>query len=57
MLSSSRRAVLVVLFLVIGIIFIIRLFTLQVLDNDFKIQAANMSERRVIQYPARGIIS
>ena len=54
--NYSRRPILLVLFVVMGLIFLIRLFTLQVLDNSWKIQAASMSERRIIQYAARGVI-
>ena len=54
--NYSRRPILLVLFVVVGLSFLIRLFTLQVLDNSWKIQAASMSERRIIQYAARGVI-
>ncbi|TXC75612.1 penicillin-binding protein 2 [Luteibaculum oceani] len=56
MSNYSRRPVLLVLFVLIGFIFLVRLFFLQVVDNSWKAQAASMSERRIIQYPARGIV-
>ena len=53
---SNRKTVIILLFLSIGIIFTIRLFYLQVLDDDNKIEAANMSERKITVYPSRGLI-
>jgi penicillin-binding protein 2 len=45
-------------FLIIGsaIVLIVRLFILQVLDPSYKFSATNNSQRRVTQYPARGLI-
>ncbi len=56
MMNSERRPVLLILFTLIGLVFLIRLFFLQVLDNQYQVQAASMSERRVVSYPPRGII-
>ncbi len=54
--TYSRRPVLLVLFIAMGFIFLLRLFYIQVIDDQWKAQAASMSERRIIQYPARGVI-
>jgi len=53
---SNRKIVIILLFLSIGIIFSIRLFYLQVLDDTNKVEAANMSERKITIYPSRGLI-
>lgn len=55
--EESRRNTLYLLFLSVGIIFIVRLFFLQVVDDSYKIEAANMSERRVTIYPSRGLVT
>jgi len=38
------------------LVFILRLFYLQVIDDSYKTSAENNSQRRVTQYPARGLI-
>jgi len=45
-------------FIIIGsaIVLMVRLFILQVLDPSYKFSATNNSQRRVTQYPARGLI-
>jgi len=53
---DNRRFIVAAIVVSIGIIFILRLFFLQVIDEDWKIEAANMSERKVTVYPSRGLI-
>lgn len=53
---SDRKFVIVIVFIAIGIVFILRLFYLQVIDDEWKIMAANASERTITEYPARGLI-
>ncbi|MCA1764018.1 MAG: penicillin-binding protein 2 [Cryomorphaceae bacterium] len=53
---SDRRIVIAIIFIVVGVVFIVRLFLLQVVDDSWKILAANASERVVTEYPARGLI-
>lgn len=53
---ESRRFVIGTIFLVVGILFLIRLFYVQVIDNHYKLDADNNVLRRVIKYPARGLI-
>jgi penicillin-binding protein 2 len=53
---SSRKYIIQIIFIVIGIIFLIRLFMLQVVDNKYKLSAQNNVLRYVTQYPARGLI-
>ncbi|MDE6263024.1 MAG: penicillin-binding protein 2, partial [Muribaculaceae bacterium] len=41
---------------VIALIFIVRLFTLQVAEDKYKVFAENNAFLRKIQYPSRGLI-
>ena len=53
---SSRKYVIVGVFILIAIIFQVRLFYLQVIDFRFKLSADNIVLRSVRQYPPRGRI-
>jgi penicillin-binding protein 2 len=53
---TVRRYIISTLFIIIAIIFIIRLFFLQVINTSYKLSAENNSKRIEILYPARGLI-
>lgn len=53
---DNRRFVVALIVVSVGLIFIMRLFFLQVIDKDWEIEAANMSERKVTVYPSRGLV-
>jgi len=53
---SDRKFVIVIIIISVGLIFLLRLFFLQVVDDEWKIMAANASERVITEYPARGLI-
>ena len=53
---SRRKYYVTAIFLAVGLIFIIKLFGLQVLDSQYKISATNNVLREIIQYPARGLV-
>ena len=53
---ESRKYVIALIFLIIPIIFIVRLFYMQVVDDKWKDRAAQISENRITTYPARGIV-
>jgi penicillin-binding protein 2 len=53
---SRRKYYVTAIFLAVGLIFIIKLFGLQVLDSKYKISATNNVLREIVQYPARGLI-
>jgi penicillin-binding protein 2 len=55
-LFSKRKFLVLAVFAVVGLIFIINLFRLQVLDSEYKQYATNNVLREVVQYPARGLI-
>ncbi|MBP8041428.1 MAG: penicillin-binding protein 2 [Bacteroidales bacterium] len=53
---SSRRYVISGIFLVFGVIFLIRLFYMQVIDNTYQSSARNNAFRYITEYPARGLV-
>jgi len=53
---SKRSYVIIAFFVITGLLYAFRLFTLQVLDSDYKVYATNNVLREVVQYPARGLI-
>jgi len=54
--NSKRKYLIIGLFSLTALIIIIRLFTIQVLDPSYKISAENNVLRRVVNFPARGLI-
>ena len=53
---SKRSYIVAAIFVVVGLIYIIDLFRLQVLDSDYKQSATNQVLREIVQYPARGLV-
>jgi len=53
---DNRRYVFIVFTILFGLVFIIRLFLLQVVDSSYKVSAENNSQSHVVMYPARGLI-
>lgn len=53
---SKRKYLLGAIFIVIALVFTVRLFRLQVLDSNYKQYATKNVLRRVVTYPARGLI-
>ncbi len=53
---SNRKFIVGLIFLLIGLIYIIRLFNIQVLNDKYKLDSDNNVLREIIQYPARGLI-
>lgn len=51
---SDRKLLVMGVFIAIGVLYLIRLFSLQVLDRHYKQLADNNALRFVTQYPARG---
>src|SRR5690606_1445041 len=54
--TDSRKYIIALIFIIVPVIFIIRLFYMQVVDDKWKERAAQISENKVITYPARGIV-
>ncbi len=53
---SKRSYIIIAIFALVGIVYIIRLFSLQVLNPAYKDFATNNILREIVQYPARGLI-
>ncbi len=53
---SGRRNVIITIFVLVGLVFVVRLFTLQVTDQHYKQLADNNALRFITQYPARGMV-
>ncbi|TVR40719.1 MAG: penicillin-binding protein 2 [Cryomorphaceae bacterium] len=53
---SDRKYVIGTMIVVVALVFIVRLFFIQVVDEQWKAKAANISERKITIYPARGLI-
>jgi len=53
---SRRKFLVTAIFLVVGAIFVLRLFALQVLSSKYKESATNNVLREIVQYPARGLV-
>ena len=53
---SNRKYVINIIILSIGVIFIIRLFFIQIIDDSYKISADRNVLRVLPQFPARGLI-
>ena len=53
---SSRKNVIIGIFILIALTFIIRLFYLQIIDSSYKLSADNIVLRKVREYPPRGLI-
>ena len=51
---ANRQYVIIGVFVVVGVIYLMKLFSLQVLDDELKQSADNNVLRYVTQYPARG---
>lgn len=53
---DDRRYVFIAVIILVGLVYIIRLFFLQVVDQSYKISAENNSQTHVVVDPARGLI-
>ena len=53
---SSRKFVVMGIFILIALLYLMRLLYLQVIDSSYKFSAENIVLRTVTQYPARGLI-
>ena len=53
---SSRRFIIILVFVAVAMLYVIKLYYLQVADNKYSHTAKGMVIRKVIEYPARGRI-
>ena len=54
--NGQRKFIIGLIFISVGIVFLIRLFYVQVVDDHYKLDAASNVLRHVVKYPARGLI-
>ena len=54
---TDRRYVFIVAIVLVGLVFILRLFQLQVLDKSYEQYALSNAQSVRVIYPARGLIS
>jgi penicillin-binding protein 2 len=54
--NSNRAIIINIAFAMVGMIFIIRLFMLQVIDPSYNYYAESNTQRKLTQYPSRGLI-
>ncbi|HRY33995.1 MAG TPA: penicillin-binding protein 2 [Bacteroidales bacterium] len=53
---NKRKYVISMIFIIAGVIFVLRLFWLQIVDRSYYFSANNNVLRHITQYPARGLI-
>ncbi len=53
---TKRKYVITTIFLLTGVLFVLRLFWLQIIDRSYYLSANNNVLRHITQYPARGLI-
>ncbi|MCD4773629.1 MAG: penicillin-binding protein 2 [Bacteroidales bacterium] len=53
---SKRKYVIISIYVLVGVIYLFRLFIIQVVDNDYKLYANKNVLRYETQYPARGLV-
>ena len=53
---TERRYVFVVVIILVGLIFVSRLFYIQVIDKSYEAYAQSNSQSVTVVYPARGLI-
>jgi penicillin-binding protein 2 len=53
---TNRTIAIGLFFILIGLVFAVKLFVIQVADSTYKLSAESNTRRKVIQYPSRGLI-
>ena len=55
-MKDDRTNIIRITFIIIGIVFVLKLFFIQVLDENYRLAAENNVMQRLIEYPYRGLI-
>jgi penicillin-binding protein 2 len=55
-MKDNRSNIIRIIFILIGTVFIIKLFFIQVLDENYSLAAENNVMQRLIEYPYRGLV-
>src|SRR5688500_10279511 len=56
MLFENRKYIILFVFSLVALVFIFRLFSIQVLDENYKLAAENNAIHKVVDYPYRGVV-
>lgn len=54
--NNNRSIVVILIVILISLVFIIRLIFLQIVDPSYKFYAENNTQRKITEYPSRGLI-
>jgi len=55
-MKDNRSLIIRFTFVVVGLIFLIKLFFIQVLDENYQLAADNNTMQRLVEYPYRGLV-
>lgn len=55
-MGSERRNIIIGFILLVSLIYVVRLFVLQIVDPSYKLSASNNVLRYITQYPSRGLV-
>lgn len=55
-MNQERRFIIQGIFILVGLVFVIRLFTIQVLDDDYRAKAESNVVQRIDEFPYRGLM-
>lgn len=55
-MNEGRKEIIQIVFVLIGLIFLIKLFSIQIVDDRYANLAEGIALRREVQYPVRGLI-
>lgn len=55
-MNENRKYIIQAVFILVGIIYLIKLFTIQITDDSYKLAAEDNVMRPVVEYPYRGLI-
>lgn len=55
-MGSERRNIVIGIILFVSLVYVIRLFVLQIVDPTYKLSASNNVLRYITQYPSRGLV-
>lgn len=56
-MNENRTYIIGFVFLSVGIVFLLKLFSIQVLDEDYRDAAEGNVKQRLVQYPYRGLVT
>lgn len=53
---KNRKIIIQLLFILVGAVYLVKLFSLQILDHSYKLASQDNVRRKVVDYPYRGLI-